>query len=138
VLLPIAIALPAIVVLVAIEVVVIRWWSHYMVPAQYEDVAKRYGLIRRRWEHIDAWEKRIFQATEDESTAASALVEEAQARGTFSFFEPYKRPPMPKGLTWTTGIGFFGGGLMAPYIAWLPDEHPLAKRLRTTRALDRS
>lgn len=104
-----------------------RAFHRYCLPAQYENVGKRYGLKRARWEPINVWEDRIWRVTERRLDTSEALTNEALAAGSISYFPPRQRPPMPAGVTWTTGIDFACG---LPFVVWLPDEHPIAAAFR--------
>lgn len=103
----------------------------YCQPAQYEDVGKSYGLKRRRWEPVSAWEDRIWQATKRRLDTSDALMYAAFAAGLIVYFPPRQRPTMPAGVTWTTGVDFACG---LPFVVWLPNEHPLAVAFRAAHA----
>lgn len=107
----------------------------YFEKAQYEDVGKRFGLKRLRWEPHHEWEARIWQAQKEVLDASDALVEEAQRAGTWKFFPPRERPSMPESVTWTTGLTFQPHGTV-PIIWWLDNGHPAAVRYRQAMGPD--
>lgn len=111
------------------------WWARYKASSDHEDLARCYGLVRASGESLSAWERRIFLANREACDSSKALVDEAQQLGLFRTFPPRQRPSMPEGVTWTTGIAFYPTH-WEPYIAWLPNTHPLAVRYRLAKGPD--
>jgi hypothetical protein len=123
------------VVLIAVVIIATQWWRRYKTPASYEDIAKIYGLTRERREALSAWERRIFLANKEACDSGKALTNEARRLGLFRTFPPRMRPRMPEDVTWTTGILFYPT-YIEPYIAWLPNTHPLSVRYRLAKGPD--
>jgi len=114
----------------ALMVALPSWlWERYKPIPWANEMGDEFGLNRFRWEPGDRWIKRVMDGHSRAVAVARALVDEAERVGTFTYFPPYCRPAIPDGVTWTTGIAFFAKGHI-PYVAWLPNAHPLAVEYR--------